>query len=270
MRSRLAGGLCVDIGSLDETLRSLNPHHAHRGPENDPPHLRGRYERHRLCSPSGRPTGRDLEGAGLLHATLAGSAIALGTATAIRRTAGSPTKDIQKAGDMHYNVSRSRHPVGAPHRRRGAPAPDPPCTCPGPDLAFPARDQPRLRRAGPRLRCSAPRAQDREGLGEDHALSDEVELLKRMLQDNTCGQGAAPALLSRATKANLLPCLSARIVFRGIGRDFTRNQVLGYRELPAARRSAEGAGHVHTSSTTWRSPRILSNVLLRADEGSLA
>lgn len=49
VRSRLAGGLCVEVGGLDEALRVKNSRSAHRRRQTRPSQFRSSPRRHRLC-----------------------------------------------------------------------------------------------------------------------------------------------------------------------------------------------------------------------------
>ena len=53
VRSRLSGGLVVEIGPLDEELRVQDPQISHRGGQDSPRQFRGARHRHRLCRSSG-------------------------------------------------------------------------------------------------------------------------------------------------------------------------------------------------------------------------
>ena len=193
VRSRLAGGLVVEVGALDEALARLDPHHPHRGAEDHPPDLRGRPERDRLCGPHAiTANGRDLEGAVnrlLAHATLTGSAITLETAeTAIRDLVRNrepkrvKIEDIQKLVASRYNVSRS----DILSERRTAAVVRPRQIAMYLSKVLTLRSLPEIgRRFGGRDHTTVLHAVRKieKALGEDNALSDEVELLKRMLQE---------------------------------------------------------------------------------------
>ena len=192
VRSRLAGGLVVEIGALDEQLRAAilaarvaAVQEAHPGFDVSPAVIA--YVARAITA-----NGRDLEGAVnrlLAHATLTGAPITLETAEiAIRDLVRTrepkrvKIEDIQKLVASHYNVSRSdilseRRTAAVVKPRQIAMY-----LAKVADAALAARDRPPLRRARPHHRPAC-RAQDREALGEDTALHDEVELLKRMLQE---------------------------------------------------------------------------------------
>ena len=118
VRSRLAGGLVVEMGSLDEALR-VKILEARIAVARDPPaRLRGQSDGDGLSSPASITTnGRDLDGAVnrlLAHSTLSGGPLTVEAAeTAIRDLVRSrePKKvrieDIQKLVATHYNVSRA-------------------------------------------------------------------------------------------------------------------------------------------------------------------
>jgi len=192
VRSRLAGGLVVEITSLDEALRTSI--------------LSTRIEALKAIHPtfevgpnvisyvarSITANGRDLEGAVnrlLAHATLTGSAITLETAeTAIRDLVRNrepkrvKIEDIQKLVASRYNVSRS----DILSERRTAAVVRPRQIAMYLSKVLTLRSLPEIgRRFGGRDHTTVLHAVRKieKALGEDHALSDEVELLKRMLQE---------------------------------------------------------------------------------------
>jgi chromosomal replication initiator protein len=192
VRSRLAGGLVVEVGALDEQLRVSI--------------LTTRVAAVKALHPSFdvNPTvityvaraitanGRDLEGAVnrlLAHATLTGSAITVETAeTAIRDLVRNrepkrvKIEDIQKLVASRYNVSRS----DILSERRTAAVVRPRQIAMYLSKVLTLRSLPEIgRRFGGRDHTTVLHAVRKieKALNEDHALNDEVELLKRMLQE---------------------------------------------------------------------------------------
>lgn len=192
VRSRLAGGLVVEVGGLDEALRASI--------------LSNRIDTLRLLHPTFEigqnvisyvartitANGRDLEGAVnrlLAHATLTGSAITLETAeTAIRDLVRNrepkrvKIEDIQKLVASRYNVSRS----DILSERRTAAVVRPRQIAMYLSKVLTLRSLPEIgRRFGGRDHTTVLHAVRKieKALGEDIALNDEVELLKRMLQE---------------------------------------------------------------------------------------
>ncbi|MGY2050331.1 chromosomal replication initiator protein DnaA [Methylobacterium sp. JK268] len=192
VRSRLAGGLVVEIGNLDETLRATI--------------LQARLEAVRATHPGFEVSpavaeyvakaitanGRDLEGAVnrlLAHATLTGAPVTLETAeTAIRDLVKNrepkrvKIEDIQKLVASRYNVSRS----DILSERRTAAVVKPRQIAMYLSKVLTLRSLPEIgRRFGGRDHTTVLHAVRKieKAIGEDSALCDEVELLKRMLQD---------------------------------------------------------------------------------------
>jgi chromosomal replication initiator protein len=192
VRSRLAGGLVVEVSALDEALRTsilttrieaLKPIH----PTFEVGQSVIAYVARAITA-----NGRDLEGAVnrlLAHATLTGSAITLETAeTAIRDLVRNrepkrvKIEDIQKLVASRYNVSRS----DILSERRTAAVVRPRQIAMYLSKVLTLRSLPEIgRRFGGRDHTTVLHAVRKieKALGEDHALSDEVELLKRMLQE---------------------------------------------------------------------------------------
>jgi chromosomal replication initiator protein len=192
VRSRLAGGLVVEVGALDEQLRgsilttritALKTLH----PTFDVGPAVIAYVARAITA-----NGRDLEGAVnrlLAHATLTGSAITLETAeTAIRDLVRNrepkrvKIEDIQKLVASRYNVSRS----DILSERRTAAVVRPRQIAMYLSKVLTLRSLPEIgRRFGGRDHTTVLHAVRKieKAIGEDHALSDEVELLKRMLQE---------------------------------------------------------------------------------------
>jgi len=192
VRSRLAGGLVVEVGALDEALRASI--------------LTTRIESLKTVHPTFEvgpsvvsyvaraitANGRDLEGAVnrlLAHATLTGSAITLETAEAAirdlvrnREPKRVKIEDIQKLVASRYNVSRS----DILSERRTAAVVRPRQIAMYLSKVLTLRSLPEIgRRFGGRDHTTVLHAVRKieKALGEDNALSDEVELLKRMLQE---------------------------------------------------------------------------------------
>jgi chromosomal replication initiator protein len=192
VRSRLAGGLVVEIGALDEQLRAsilaarvAAVKAAHAGFDVSPAVIS--YVARAITA-----NGRDLEGAVnrlLAHATLTGSAITLETAEAairdlIRNREPKRVKieDIQKLVASHYNVSRS----DILSERRTAAVVKPRQIAMYLAKVLTLRSLPEIgRRFGGRDHTTVLHAVRKieKLLGEDTGLNDEVELLKRMLQE---------------------------------------------------------------------------------------
>jgi chromosomal replication initiator protein len=192
VRSRLAGGLVVEVGALDEQLRGsilttrINALKAlHPTFEVSPTVVS--YVARAITA-----NGRDLEGAVnrlLAHATLTGSAITLETAEiAIRDLVRNrepkrvKIEDIQKLVASRYNVSRS----DILSERRTAAVVRPRQIAMYLSKVLTLRSLPEIgRRFGGRDHTTVLHAVRKieKAIGEDHALNDEVELLKRMLQE---------------------------------------------------------------------------------------
>jgi chromosomal replication initiator protein len=192
VRSRLAGGLVVEVGSLDEQLRAsiLTTRIAairtlHPTFEVGPAVIA--YVARAITA-----NGRDLEGAVnrlLAHATLTGSAITLETAEAAirdlvrnREPKRVKIEDIQKLVASRYNVSRS----DILSERRTAAVVRPRQIAMYLSKVLTLRSLPEIgRRFGGRDHTTVLHAVRKieKALGEDNALQDEVELLKRMLQE---------------------------------------------------------------------------------------
>ena len=192
VRSRLGGGLVVEIGALDEQLRASilaarvsTVKMTHAGFDVGPAVIS--YVARAIVA-----NGRDLEGAVnrlLAHATLTGSAITLETAEIairdlIRNREPKRVKieDIQKLVASHYNVSRS----DILSERRTAAVVKPRQIAMYLAKVLTLRSLPEIgRRFGGRDHTTVLHAVRKieKLLGEDTGLNDEVELLKRMLQE---------------------------------------------------------------------------------------
>lgn len=192
VRSRLSGGLCVEIGSLDETLRVKM--------------LESRVQAVRATVPGFNvppaviqyvasvieTNGRDLDGAVnrlMAHASLTGAALTVETAeVAIRDLVRTrepkrvKIEDIQKLVATHYSVSRA----DILSSRRTANVVRPRQIAMYLSKVLTLRSLPEIgRRFGGRDHTTVLHAVRKiEGLtGSDRTLCDEVELLKRMLLD---------------------------------------------------------------------------------------
>ncbi|WP_133773628.1 chromosomal replication initiator protein DnaA [Enterovirga rhinocerotis] len=192
VRSRLAGGLVVEIAPLDEDLRIgiLSQRltavaAAHPGFEVSPAVVS--YVANAIST-----NGRDLEGAVnrlLAHATLTGTAVTIETAeTAIRDLVRNREpkririEDIQKLVASRYNVSRS----DILSERRTAAVVKPRQIAMYLSKVLTLRSLPEIgRRFGGRDHTTVLHAVRKieKALDGDTTLSEEVELLKRMLQE---------------------------------------------------------------------------------------
>ena len=192
IRSRLAGGLVVEIGELDETLRMKI--------------LSSRLEALKAAHPSFQvnpdvvtyvaravaTNGRDLDGAAnriLAHATLTGATVTMETAEAAirdlvrtREPRRVKIEDIQKLVATRYNVSRA----DILSERRTAAVVKPRQIAMYLAKALTPRSLPEIgRRFGGRDHTTVLHAVRKieKAIGEDRLLHDEVDLLKRMLQE---------------------------------------------------------------------------------------
>lgn len=192
VRSRLAGGLVVEVGSLDEELRAaiLRSRIAalktvHAGFDVNVSVIA-------FVARSITTNGRDLEGAVnrlLAHVTLTGSPITIETAeSAIRDLVRNKEpkrvkiEDIQKLVASRYNVSRS----DILSERRTAAVVRPRQIAMYLAKVLTLRSLPEIgRRFGGRDHTTVLHAVRKieKALNDDTLLSDEVELLKRMLQE---------------------------------------------------------------------------------------
>ena len=192
VRSRLGGGLVVEIGALDEALRAsilsarvAAMKAAHPSFEVSPAVIA--YVARAITA-----NGRDLEGAVnrlLAHATLSGAPITVETAEeAIRDLVRNrepkrvKIEDIQKLVASRYNVSRS----DILSERRTAAVVRPRQIAMYLSKVLTLRSLPEIgRRFGGRDHTTVLHAVRKieKALADDTSLSDEVELLKRMLQE---------------------------------------------------------------------------------------
>ncbi len=192
VRSRLAGGLVVEIAALDEGLRAGILHQRLAAVRATHPDFEVSaavvsYVAHAIAT-----NGRDLEGAVnrlLAHATLTSSAITLETAeVAIRDLIRNreprrvKIEDIQKLVASRYNVSRS----DILSERRTAAVVKPRQIAMYLSKVLTLRSLPEIgRRFGGRDHTTVLHAVRKieKAIGGDVSLSEEVELLKRMLQE---------------------------------------------------------------------------------------
>ena len=191
VRSRLAGGLCVEMTALDEPLRDEDPRSAHRRGARPEPALLRLAGGGRLVARSIVSNGRDLEGAvnRLIAHSIVGSPLTVEAAEAAIRDlvrAREPRRvkieDIQKLVASHYSVSRS----DILSARRTATVVKPRQVAMYLSKALTLRSLPEIgRRFGGRDHTTVLHAVRKiEGLSAtDTALREELELLKRMLQD---------------------------------------------------------------------------------------
>ena len=192
IRSRLAGGLAVEIGELDEGLRvkilgsrleALKA--AHPSFQVNPDVVA--YVAHAVAT-----NGRDLDGAAnriLAHATLTGATVTMETAEAAirdlvrtREPRRVKIEEIQKLVATRYNVSRA----DILSERRTAAVVKPRQIAMYLSKALTPRSLPEIgRRFGGRDHTTVLHAVRKieKAISEDRSLHDEVDLLKRMLQE---------------------------------------------------------------------------------------
>ena len=192
IRSRLAGGLAVEIGTLDEELRvkiltgrlcALKSAHPSFAVKPDV----AAYVARTIAT-----NGRDLDGAAnrlLAHATLSGETITVETAEAAirdlvrtREPKRVKIEDIQKLVATRYNVSRA----DILSERRTAVVVKPRQIAMYLSKALTPRSLPEIgRRFGGRDHTTVLHAVRKieKAIGDDRTLLEEVDLLKRMLQD---------------------------------------------------------------------------------------
>jgi chromosomal replication initiator protein len=192
IRSRLGGGLVVEVGDLDEALRAkilggrldvLQA--AHQNFQVNPDVVA--YVARVVAT-----NGRDLDGAAnrlLAHATLSGQPVTLETAEAAirdlvrtREPRRVKIEDIQKLVATRYNVSRA----DILSERRTAAVVKPRQIAMYLSKALTPRSLPEIgRRFGGRDHTTVLHAVRKieKAISEDRSLHDEVDLLKRMLQE---------------------------------------------------------------------------------------
>jgi chromosomal replication initiator protein len=192
VRSRLAGGLVVEMGALDEALRVKIIESRIMVAKQHHPNFTVSSEVLNHVAHQITTNGRDLDGAVnrlLAHSTLTGGVLSLDAAdTAIRDLvrAREPRKvkieDIQKLVATHYNVSRadilsSRRSAGVVKPRQVAMYLSKILTLRSlPEIGrrFGGRDHTTVLHAVRKIEAA---------VGADSGLREDVELLKRMLQD---------------------------------------------------------------------------------------
>ena len=192
VRSRLSGGLCVEIGSLDEALRVRMLESRVAVARQNMPGFDVSPAVIAYVASVIQTNGRDLDGAVnrlMAHASLTQTALTVDTAeVAIRDLVRTrepkrvKIEDIQKLVATHYNVSRS----DILSSRRTANVVRPRQVAMYLSKVLTLRSLPEIgRRFGGRDHTTVLHAVRKiEGLtGSDRTLSDEVELLKRMLLD---------------------------------------------------------------------------------------
>lgn len=192
IRSRLGGGLVVEVGDLDEALRAKilanrleTLHAAHPNFHVNPDVVS--YVARVVAT-----NGRDLDGAAnrlLAHATLSGQPVSLETAEAAirdlvrtREPRRVKIEDIQKLVATRYNVSRA----DILSERRTAAVVKPRQIAMYLSKALTPRSLPEIgRRFGGRDHTTVLHAVRKieKAITEDRSLHDEVDLLKRMLQE---------------------------------------------------------------------------------------
>lgn len=192
IRSRLGGGLVVEVGDLDEALRGKilanrldTLHAAHPNFHVNPDVVT--YVARVVAT-----NGRDLDGAAnrlLAHATLSGQPVSLETAEAAirdlvrtREPRRVKIEDIQKLVATRYNVSRA----DILSERRTAAVVKPRQIAMYLSKALTPRSLPEIgRRFGGRDHTTVLHAVRKieKAITEDRSLHDEVDLLKRMLQE---------------------------------------------------------------------------------------
>lgn len=192
VRSRLAGGLVVEIGSLDEDLRlkiltaRLNALSAVHTTFQISVEV-AQYVAHAIVT-----NGRDLDGAAnrlLAHSTLSGVSLTIETAemairdlVRLREPKRVKIEDIQKLVAARYNVSRS----DILSERRTAAVVKPRQIAMYLSKSLTLRSLPEIgRRFGGRDHTTVLHAVRKieKAIGDDRTLNEEVELLKRMLMD---------------------------------------------------------------------------------------
>jgi chromosomal replication initiator protein len=192
VRSRLAGGLCVEMGALDEPLRIKILEARIAAAQTAQPHFEVAPAVLAFVARAITTNGRDLDGAVnrlLAHTTLTGAPLSVETAQiAIRDLvrAHEPKRvkieDIQKLVASHYSVTRA----DLLSSRRTAVVVKPRQIAMYLAKTLTLRSLPEIgRRFGGRDHTTVLHAVRKiESLSHaDRALNDELELLKRMLQD---------------------------------------------------------------------------------------
>ena len=192
VRSRLAGGLCVEMGGLDEALRIKILEARIAAAQLTQPNFEVSAAVLAFVARSINSNGRDLDGAVnrlLAHTTLTGAALSVETAEIAIRDLVRPhepkrvkIEDIQKLVASHYSVTRA----DILSSRRTATVVKPRQIAMYLAKTLTLRSLPEIgRRFGGRDHTTVLHAVRKiEGLSHaDRALNEELELLKRMLQD---------------------------------------------------------------------------------------
>ena len=192
VRSRLAGGICVEIGAFDEALRLKILEARLAAAKLAYPTLQVPREVLLFVAGAVASNGRDLEGAInrlVAHAQLAGQSMTLAAAEAAVRDLIRPREpkririeDIQKRVASHYNVSRA----DLLSSRRTAVVVMPRQIAMYLAKSLTLRSLPEIgRRFGGRDHTTVLHAVRKidKLCNSDAALREEIELLKRMLQD---------------------------------------------------------------------------------------
>jgi chromosomal replication initiator protein len=190
VRSRLAGGLCVDIGNLDEALRIQIIEARIAAARELQPQFTVPQAVVSYVASAIQTNGRDLEGAVnrlLAHSTLTGTSLTVETAEAAirdlirtREPKRVKIEDIQKLVASHYNVSRA----DILSSRRTANVVRPRQIAMYLSKLLTLRSLPEIgRRFGGRDHTTVLHAVRKieELAGRDGMLNDEIDLLKRML-----------------------------------------------------------------------------------------
>lgn len=192
IRSRLAGGLVVEVGELDEALRAKILASRLEALQGAHPNFHVNPDVVAYVARVVTTNGRDLDGAAnrlLAHATLSGHPVTLETAeSAIRDLVRTreprrvKIEDIQKLVATRYNVSRA----DILSERRTAAVVKPRQIAMYLSKALTPRSLPEIgRRFGGRDHTTVLHAVRKieKAIAEDRLLHDEVDLLKRMLQE---------------------------------------------------------------------------------------
>jgi chromosomal replication initiator protein len=192
VRSRLAGGLCVEMGGLDEALRIKILEARIAVAQHTQPNFEVSPAVLSFVARAINSNGRDLDGAVnrlLAHTTLTGAPLSVETAEVAIRDLVRPhepkrvkIEDIQKLVASHYSVTRA----DILSSRRTATVVKPRQIAMYLAKTLTLRSLPEIgRRFGGRDHTTVLHAVRKiEGLSHaDRALNDELELLKRMLQD---------------------------------------------------------------------------------------
>ncbi|QEL24352.1 chromosomal replication initiator protein DnaA [Bosea sp. F3-2] len=192
IRSRLGGGLVVEVGELDEALRAKILASRMEALQGAHPNFQVSPDVVAYVARVVTTNGRDLDGAAnrlLAHATLSGQLVTLETAeSAIRDLVRTreprrvKIEDIQKLVATRYNVSRA----DILSERRTAAVVKPRQIAMYLSKALTPRSLPEIgRRFGGRDHTTVLHAVRKieKAISEDRSLHDEVDLLKRMLQE---------------------------------------------------------------------------------------